>query len=79
MCEILERKLSPDLVFIDACHDYPCVLADILAWYPLVRQGGTLFGDDVRRPGVHKAVKDAAAQLQGTFKIVGRYWRMIKR
>ena len=76
---VRDSKLSPDLVFIDACHDYPCVLADILAWYPLVRQGGTLFGDDVARLEVRKAVKDAATQLHGTFEIVGRYWRMIKR
>ena len=28
---------GPDLVFIDACHDYVCVLDDILRWYSIVR------------------------------------------
>ena len=36
----LERTTDtdgPDLVFIDACHDYVCVLGDILRWYSVVR------------------------------------------
>ena len=40
---------SPDgkaLVHIDAAHDYASVSEDIRAWWPLLRPGGTLLGDD---------------------------------
>ena len=49
-----------DLVFIDAEHDYDNVKRDILAWYPLVKEGGIICGHDYasREPGVIKAVNE---------------------
>jgi hypothetical protein len=35
-----------DLLSIDAAHTYEAVYADICNWWPLVRRGGTVFGDD---------------------------------
>jgi hypothetical protein len=35
-----------DFVYIDARHDYPSVLEDLEAWYPLVRPGGIIAGHD---------------------------------
>lgn len=47
------------LVFIDACHEYDSVKADILAWLPIVRDGGTLCGHDYFNfPGVKRAVDE---------------------
>jgi hypothetical protein len=37
---------SLDFVFIDANHKYEYVKADLEAWYPKVRQGGIIAGDD---------------------------------
>lgn len=47
-----------DLVFIDAAHDEENCLLDIDAWWPLVREGGFLFGHDYQHkfPGVMRAV-----------------------
>lgn len=47
-----------DLVFIDAGHDFANCLADIQAWWPLVREGGFLAGHDYNHkfPGVMQAV-----------------------
>jgi len=59
------RELKPwapfDLVFIDAAHDYPNVMADIDVWWPLVKVGGVLAGHDFNHkwPGVERAVADS--------------------
>lgn len=37
---------SIDFVHIDASHDYHSVLSDIIAWYPKVKPGGFISGDD---------------------------------
>ena len=37
---------SLDFVYLDANHSYESVRADLRAWYPKVRQGGMLAGDD---------------------------------
>lgn len=37
---------SIDFVHIDASHDYENVLADISVWYPKVKPGGIISGDD---------------------------------
>jgi hypothetical protein len=43
---LLVPDRSFDLVFIDAIHLYEDVLADVHAWLPKVKEGGTLAGDD---------------------------------
>jgi hypothetical protein len=49
---------SLDFVYIDAVHLYEEVSADIEAWWPVVRKGGMLAGDDWgdEFPGVRQAV-----------------------
>lgn len=51
---------SIDIVFIDACHEYPCVRADIDAWLPKVKKGGIISGHDYYwgEHGVKKAVDE---------------------
>jgi glycosyltransferase involved in cell wall biosynthesis len=51
---------SLDFVHIDASHDYENVLADIIAWYPKVKPGGFITGDDyvISWGGVIQAVKE---------------------
>jgi beta-1,4-mannosyl-glycoprotein beta-1,4-N-acetylglucosaminyltransferase len=39
-------NFSPDLIYLDASHDYDSVYSDIAAWFPLVKGHGILCGDD---------------------------------
>jgi predicted O-methyltransferase YrrM len=51
---------SLDFVFIDACHQYECVVEDIRAWYPKVKKNGIISGHDYNDswPGVVRAVNE---------------------
>lgn len=50
---------SIDIIFIDACHDYDCVIEDIKSWMPKVKSDGILAGHDYPGwPGVQKAVDE---------------------
>jgi len=37
---------SVDFLYVDAAHDYQGVLRDLDAWFPKVKSGGTIAGDD---------------------------------
>ncbi len=62
---LAEAQVSADLVYIDASHEEEDVLADILAYWPLLRPGGTMIGDDLilAYPGVGRALVRAAEQF----------------
>lgn len=50
---------SLDVVWIDADHTYEGCKADIAAWWPKVRPGGFIGGDDWAYPGVRMATIEA--------------------
>jgi hypothetical protein len=37
---------SVDFLYVDASHNYGGVLRDLIAWFPKVREGGLIAGDD---------------------------------
>lgn len=37
---------SVDFIFIDAAHDYKSITEDINLWYPKIKKGGVISGDD---------------------------------
>lgn len=47
-----------DFVLIDGDHSYEACLADIKAWMPKVKRGGTLAGDDHNWAGVKRACRE---------------------
>ncbi len=49
-----------DFVYIDARHDYQGVLEDLTAWYPKVKHGGIISGDDYIMPENREFVKQFA-------------------
>jgi hypothetical protein len=53
-----------DFVMIDADHSYEAVIKDIRAWWPKIKPGGLLVGDDLRGsfPGVRQAITEFASE-----------------
>ena len=64
-----------DFVYIDADHSYEAVKADILAWLPKVKVGGTISGDDCSADGVAKAIQELVPEHY----IDGLNWVWVKK
>lgn len=64
-----------DCVFIDGDHSFDGVSADLIAWYPKVKKGKLICGDDIHRKSVRKAIQHATP-LTGLKYITksGLYW-----
>jgi predicted O-methyltransferase YrrM len=61
-----------DFVFIDGAHDYDSVFDDIHHWFPKVKVGGYISGDDLDWRGVNMAVYD---NFENNFiSIKGKTW-----
>jgi predicted O-methyltransferase YrrM len=58
-----------DLIFVDANHSYEAVKADILAWTPLLADGGILCGHDYDPPN-WMGVKQAVDECVPRFRVV---------
>lgn len=48
---------SVDLVFVDGDHRFEAVEKDLAEWWPKIRSGGILVGDDYKWDGVRKAAR----------------------
>ncbi len=59
---VTAKAMPADAIYIDAGHTYEHVMADLRAWWPALRPGGVMFGDDyhVQWVGVIRAVHDFA-------------------
>lgn len=60
---VLEKfNLRPEVIHIDAGHDYAAVSSDLNHWWPALKPGGVLIGDDYREgnnwPDVKRAFDD---------------------
>jgi hypothetical protein len=66
------KRMAADLIHIDAAHEYGPVADDIHTWWPFVRGGGVLMGDDYSKfwPGVVKAVDEFAAACKLSLEVV---------
>lgn len=59
---LAEKRLVPQLVYIDGAHEEDAVRRDLEAYWPLLAPGGALIGDDFASfPGVRRAAQAFAA------------------
>ena len=47
-----------DFVWCDACHDYEYILKELDTFWPKIKRGGMIAGDDYNTKDVQKAVKE---------------------
>lgn len=72
-----------DWVYIDGDHTYDGVRADLHAYWPLLKAGGVMAGDDYAFPGWWKdgvtlAVNEFAAEQRLTLKVMGSQFLLRK-
>ena len=70
---------SVDFIWVDAGHEYDEVLADIKAWWPKLKVGGVMGGDDYPMDSVKSAVKDFFPQHEVGSESGWQWWRVKKR
>ena len=77
-----------DIVYIDADHTYEGCLCDIRDWYPKVKSGCLLIGDDYLRMnipqtntvfGVIEAVKEFTTEKNLEYSLLRRNWWVIQK
>ncbi len=73
-----DRELfeKPDLIYIDASHDFASVMADIRAWYPFVQGHGILCGDDWHYGPIVLAVAKFAREKGLDIEVDGGCWSL---
>ena len=64
---------SVDFVYIDGNHDYKYVLEDLKSWYPKVKSGGFLCGDDVYSSDLSEHDSDGNVTRIWSDKFWGKY------
>ncbi len=71
------KDKSVDFVFVDGAHTYEGVKKDLEAWWPKLKSGCRMGGDDIRWKGVSKATEEFFAR---TPEITpnGKHWWMVK-
>jgi predicted O-methyltransferase YrrM len=57
-------KITADVIYIDAAHEYDAVKQDYLSYWPLLKSGGVILGDDYEPawPGVIKAINEVISK-----------------
>lgn len=71
---------SVDFCYVDAGHTYECVMRDLEAWWPKMKPGVFMGGDDYTKghPGVQQAVADFFRPKNIKITRMGRCWQVIK-
>jgi len=73
------QGVAASLIYLDASHDYDDVLSDMRAYWPLVRPGGVLFGDDrFTFRDVDRALTTFTREIGRDFVADDRFWQVAR-
>lgn len=75
------RGIQADVIYVDASHEYEDVAQDLHQWWPNLRPGGVLFGDDYTEywPGVKRAVAEWSQATGIEHAVIdNHYWLLQK-
>lgn len=81
----LYKDNSLDFIFIDGAHDYKSVKEDVEHWFPKLKIGGYISGDDYAWPSVSNAVdeyfgkKNVKSIKAPTYNYVEQTWLVQKK
>lgn len=75
----LNEPIVPDLIYLDASHDTQSVYEDLIAWYPYVRDHGTICGDDWIWPSVQAAVNTFSSEQGLKIEASGNFWYLMRK
>lgn len=76
-------KISPDVIYVDGCHDYDPVVSDLKMYWRVLRNAGVMIVDDYGHrgnpfPGLEKAVNEFVSQNALKMDRVGTKVRFVK-
>lgn len=73
---LMRAPMPPDMVYVDAGHEYEDVRRDIELYWDLLRPGGVLMGDDFVPlwHGVIRAASEFASQRRLNLQLSGEKW-----
>lgn len=74
----LFKDETVDFVWVDAGHEYDEVMADLKAWWPRVKPGGVIGGDDFPMDGVKRAVGEFFPHAEVVSETGWKWWRVRK-
>lgn len=72
------KNNSIDFIYIDGNHGYKFVKEDIKLYYPKLKKGGILAGDDINLEDVFQAVSEFCVNNNLKCKIKDRDWIIVK-
>ena len=75
---LLKRGVQADMIYIDAGHAEREVFMDIDAFWPVLRPGGTMIGDDFSWPEVQRAVHRFARLQKLEVESFRQKWQLRK-
>ena len=72
-------NLKVDMVYVDAGHDFFSVYTDCHNYFPLIKEGGVLFGDDYGSQGVSEGVGEFCRVNDLNVEVKGINWHIYKK
>ena len=72
-------SIKAGMIYIDANHQTSAVLADMTAFWPMVEDGGVMFGHDISFPSVATAVDQFCSVNKTTRTTVRDFWVIRKQ